>query len=198
VIASRPGIGAVARGEKASVPVAVLPPAGEVSDPAAPLLEELTKAQADLVVLAGFLRLVPSSVVGAYRGRMVNIHPALLPAFGGSGMYGRRVHEAVLRSGARVTGVTVHFVDEMYDHGAIIAQWPVPVLEEDDAPALAARVLGVEHRLLPSVVHAMARGWVSLTSEGRCVWSRPLYGQDRFGMPMDGAIRPPGAEPATR
>jgi folate-dependent phosphoribosylglycinamide formyltransferase PurN len=132
------------------------------------------------VVLAGWLRLVPEPVVRAYRGRMVNIHPALLPSFGGEGMYGRRVHEAVLRSGARVTGPTVHFVDEAYDEGAIIAQWPVPVREGDDPERLADRVLEREHRILPEVVAALARGEVRLDEEGRARWERPWFPGGRF------------------
>jgi phosphoribosylglycinamide formyltransferase 1 len=110
----------------------------------------------DLVVLAGYLKLVPANVIAAYRGRIVNVHPALLPAFGGKGMYGRRVHEAVLASGARETGATVHLVDEAYDHGATLAQARVPVLPGDTPELLARRVLQVEHRLLPAVVLAAA------------------------------------------
>lgn len=111
----------------------------------------------DLVVLAGYVRLVPAPVVARFRGRMINIHPALLPGFGGPGMYGRRVHEAVLGSGAAVSGATVHYVDEEYDRGPIIAQWPVPVRPGDTPATLAARVLAVEHLLLPAVVLALAR-----------------------------------------
>jgi folate-dependent phosphoribosylglycinamide formyltransferase PurN len=125
----------------------------------------------DLIVLAGYLRLVPRSVVGAYRGRIINIHPALLPAFGGAGMYGQRVHSAVIEQGARVSGATVHFVDEAYDRGPIIAQWPVPVLPGDTPEALAARVLRVEHLLLPRAACAVAMGKVRLDENGRL--SRP-------------------------
>jgi len=107
-----------------------------------------------LVVLAGYLKKVSDRVVAAFKGRIVNVHPALLPAFGGPGMYGRRVHEAVLKSGARLSGVTVHLVDEQYDHGPVLAQWPVPVREGDTTESLAARVLKIEHRLLPAVVLA--------------------------------------------
>ena len=121
----------------------------------------------DCVVLAGYLKLVPSEVVQTYRGRLINTHPALLPAFGGQGMYGERVHRAVLTSGARVSGATVHFVDEQYDHGAIIAQWPVPVFDDDTPKTLAARVLRVEHRLLPPVVDAVAAGRITLGADGR-------------------------------
>ena len=122
------------------------------------MLAAFREHEIDIVVLAGFLRLVPPGVVAAYEGRMVNVHPALLPAFGGQGMYGGRVHRAVLAAGVRLSGPTVHFVDEQYDHGAIIAQWPVPVLDSDTEPALAARVLHAEHRLLPRVVHALCAG----------------------------------------
>jgi len=103
------------------------------------------------VFLAGYLRLVPEAVVARYSRRMLNVHPALLPAFGGKGMYGIHVHRAVLDSGARITGVTVHLVDEEYDRGDILAQWPVPVHVGDTPEALARRVLGVEHRLYPRV-----------------------------------------------
>jgi len=180
VIASRPGIGAIARAEAAGVPWSVLP-AGVGSDGLADaMLEELELARADLVVLAGFLKLVPETVVRAYRGRILNIHPALLPAFGGNGMYGKRVHEAVIRSGARISGATVHVVDEEYDHGAIVAQWPVPVLEGDDAESLAARILTVEHRLLPDVVAAFAAGDLVTNQDGTPEWNRPLYATERF------------------
>jgi len=125
-------------------------------DPADPGETLAAVADAELVVLAGYLRLVPPPVVARFPWRMVNIHPALLPAFGGPGMYGRRVHEAVLASGARISGATVHYADETYDRGPIIAQWPVPVLADDDADSLAERVLAVEHALLPRVVVTLA------------------------------------------
>ncbi len=115
-------------------------------------LDRLRRARIDLVVLAGYLKLVPPEVIQAYRGRIINIHPALLPDFGGAGMYGHRVHEAVLRSGARQSGATVHLVDEVYDRGAILAQATVPVLPDDTPDRLAARVLAAEHQLLPAVV----------------------------------------------
>lgn len=121
----------------------------------------------DLIVLAGYLRLVPTEVVMAWPGRVLNIHPALLPAFGGAGMYGLRVHSAVIASGVLVSGATVHFVDEHFDRGAIAAQWPVPVYAHDTAKELAARVLKVEHRLLPLVVEAVASGTLSLGTDGR-------------------------------
>ncbi|HXG43167.1 MAG TPA: phosphoribosylglycinamide formyltransferase [Gemmatimonadales bacterium] len=120
-------------------------------------LRRLAEHRVDLIVLAGYLKLVPAPVIAAYRDRIINIHPALLPAFGGRGMYGRKVHEAVLRSGASESGATVHLVTEEYDRGPILAQARVPVLPGDTPETLAARVLQVEHRLLPAVVLAAAR-----------------------------------------
>jgi len=110
---------------------------------------------------------VPEGVVRAFRGRVMNVHPALLPSFGGAGMYGERVHAAVIASGARLSGVTVHFVDEEYDRGATIAQWPVAVHDDDTPATLGARVLGVEHRLYPACVAAVAAGTVTLGPDGR-------------------------------
>ncbi|HEV7364412.1 MAG TPA: phosphoribosylglycinamide formyltransferase [Gemmatimonadales bacterium] len=119
-------------------------------------LRLLWRFRIDLVVLAGYVKLVPAPVIASYRGRIINIHPALLPAFGGKGMYGRRVHQAVLASGAHESGATVHLVDEVYDRGAVLAQARVPVLPGDTADTLAARVLVAEHRLLPAAVLAAA------------------------------------------
>jgi len=115
-------------------------------------LERLGRHRTDMVILAGYLKLVPAEVIAVYRGRILNIHPAPLPAFGGPGMYGLRVHEAVLASGATQSGATVHLGDEQYDRGAILAQARVPVRPGDTPETLAARVLEAEHRLLPAVV----------------------------------------------
>ena len=149
---------ALERARRAGVASRVLPVAGRPAGAvAAEMLDVLRSSGTGFIALAGYLRLVPAEVVGAFRERIVNIHPALLPAFGGKGMYGMRVHEAVLASGARVTGPTVHLVDEEYDRGPVIAQWPVPVLAGDTARALAARVLRVEHVLYPRVVDHWGR-----------------------------------------
>jgi len=132
--------------------------AEHLADPrdGAALLALLAAHRIDLVVLAGYLKLVPAEVVHAYAGRIVNIHPALLPAFGGPGMYGHRVHEAVIAAGATESGATVHFVTEHYDEGAIIAQARVPVEPGDTADALASRVLAAEHALYPRTVLELA------------------------------------------
>ena len=151
VISSRPDAGALERARRAGVPTTVLRDAGDPAE----VLSALAGAQ--LVVLAGYLKLVHASVVARFRGRIINIHPALLPGFGGAGMYGRRVHEAVLASGAKESGATVHFVDEEFDRGAIIAQEKVPIEAGDTPDTLAARVLEAEHRLLPRVVLELAR-----------------------------------------
>ena len=120
-------------------------------------LRVLAAANVGLVVLAGFLKRVPGPVVEAWEGRMINIHPALLPRHGGAGMYGGRVHQAVLESGDRVSGATVHLVTEEYDQGPVLGQALVAVLPGDTVDILAARVLEAEHRLLPAVVLAAAR-----------------------------------------
>jgi formyltetrahydrofolate-dependent phosphoribosylglycinamide formyltransferase len=153
VVSDRPGAAGLALARSRRIPTEVL------SDPgnAAAWLDPLRRYEADLIVLAGYTKLVPAPVVAAYRGLIINIHPALLPSFGGKGMYGRRVHQAVLASGARETGATVHLVDEVYDRGATLAQVRVPVLPDDTPERLAERVLAAEHRLLPAVVLAAAR-----------------------------------------
>ncbi len=152
VLSDRGDAGALERARRAGVPAEVL------ADPrdATEWLTRLGRREADLVVLAGFLKLVPAAVVAAFRGRIVNIHPALLPRHGGPGMYGRRVHAAVLAAGDTESGATVHLVDEKYDHGTPLAQARVPVRPDDTPEALAARVLEAEHRLLPAVVLAAA------------------------------------------
>gem|GEM_PF-277154 len=145
-----PGLSLARAGD---IPTGVLPR----PEDAGAWLDHLRQHRVDLVVLAGYLKLVPAAVVAEYRDRIINIHPALLPNFGGKGMYGRRVHEAVLASGARESGASVHLVDERYDRGAVLAQARVPVLAGDTPEALAQRVLAEEHRLLPAVVLATAR-----------------------------------------
>jgi formyltetrahydrofolate-dependent phosphoribosylglycinamide formyltransferase len=151
VISNRPDAGALERARRAGIPTTVL---RDPQDPAE-LLAAIADAQ--LVVLAGYLKLVPGAVVARFRQRMVNIHPALLPDFGGPGMYGRRVHEAVLASRATESGATVHYVDEHYDRGPIVAQRRVPVRPDDTADTLAQRVLAAEHALLPEVLLSLAQ-----------------------------------------
>ena len=120
-----------------------------------------------MICLAGYMRKVPESVLTAYAGRLMNIHAALLPSFGGQGMFGHHIHEAVLAYGAKVSGCTVHFVDAGYDTGPIILQSVVPVEEDDTPETLAARVLVAEHQTYPEAVALFASG--RLTVEGRRV-----------------------------
>ena len=164
VISDREGAGALERAEAAGRPARVIAvkgrPTEEVATETLSLLESL---DVQAIFLAGYLRLIPPAVVSAYPRRILNIHPALLPAFGGKGMFGERVHEAVLASDVEVSGATVHYVDEEYDAGTIVGQWPVQVLPGDDTSALAARVLSVEHRLYPAVADHVCEAW----AEGR-------------------------------
>jgi formyltetrahydrofolate-dependent phosphoribosylglycinamide formyltransferase len=126
------------------------------------LLEFLRQHDANFIVLAGYMKLLPPAVIAAFRHRIINIHPALLPRFGGKGMYGIRVHEAVLAAGEAESGATVHFVDEVYDHGAIILQKKVPVLPGDTPEILASRVLSIEHEIYPEAVRRFARGEIRI------------------------------------
>jgi phosphoribosylglycinamide formyltransferase-1 len=152
VASNRPDSPALIRAATASIDTACFDPADDGSQ----LLDLLHKFRIDLVVLAGYLKRIPSKVIRDYAGRIVNIHPALLPKFGGEGMYGARVHEAVIASGAKESGVTVHMVEDEYDRGPIVAQWRIPVDPSDTADSLAARVLNVEHIVYPRVVEMVA------------------------------------------
>lgn len=162
VASDRSDAGALERASRREISFSVL--ATKTRPDGASLAALLDEHRIDLLVLAGYLRLVPEEVVRRYEGRIINVHPALLPAFGGHGMYGQRVHKAVIEAGAKVTGVTVHFIDQEYDRGRIIAQWPVPVFASDDAGTLASRVLRVEHLLFPRVVDGVAAGRITLAN----------------------------------
>ena len=126
------------------------------------LIQTLIDNEVNLICMAGYINLLPKSIVHQYKNCILNVHPALLPHFGGKGFYGIKVHEAVVASGVEESGVTVHFVDEEYDQGKIIAQEKVKVLSEDTAETLAERVLKVEHELYPQVVKAFC--------EDRIIW----------------------------
>jgi phosphoribosylglycinamide formyltransferase-1 len=157
VVASRGDARAVAVARRAGVPVHVLPQDGRPRDAwSGELFTVCRNAGTDLVVLAGFLRRI--DVPADFVGRVINIHPSLLPAFGGEGFHGIHVHRAVLERGCRLSGCTVHQVDDEYDHGRILAQRAVPVLPDDTAESLAARVFAAECELLPAVVARIAAG----------------------------------------
>lgn len=181
VASDKPDSGALAKAAAAGIATATLP------DPAdgAALVALLEAHRTDLVVLAGYLKLVSVQATARYAGAMVNVHPALLPMHGGPGMYGLRVHRAVLASGAAESGATVHFVDARYDRGAPIAWARVPVDAADTPESLAARVLVGEHFVLPRVVHALAIGAVQLGGAGAVIvgaTARPLFNHPPAGV----------------
>ncbi len=158
LVADKDDAGAIDRAAAASVPTAVIPTTGrDPADVARDTLQMLARHRVDLILLAGYVKLIPREVVARFKRRMLNVHPALLPAFGGKGMYGKRVHAAVLEAGVSESGATVHFVDEEYDRGPIIAQQRVPVMSGDTPESLAARVLAVEHELYPRAVDVVCQ-----------------------------------------
>jgi len=126
------------------------------------ILAALRTHQVEVVCLAGYMKRLGSETLAAYRNRVLNIHPALLPGFGGDGFFGLRVHQAVLAANEAVSGATVHVVDQDYDHGPILAQRQVPVLAGDTPESLAARVLEQEHRLYPETLQRIASGEIDL------------------------------------
>lgn len=160
VASDRSDAKALSRAAERGVATAVVDPGD-----AAAMAELLDEHAVDWIVLAGYLKRVPVPVVERWRGRILNIHPALLPRFGGEGMYGLNVHRAVIEAGERESGASVHIVDEEYDRGPVVASWTVPVEPGDTPETLAARVLEVEHRLLPAVVTAAADGRVKVEGD---------------------------------
>lgn len=147
VISDRQGAFALERARRHGIETLTIPHSDEDA-----LKEALSTRDPDLIVLAGYLRRLPAQVIERFRNRIVNVHPGPLPRFGGAGMYGEHVHAAVIAAGLKETAVTVHIVNEEYDNGATIAQWPVPILQGDSAQSLGQRVLEVEHLLYPRVI----------------------------------------------
>lgn len=166
VISNNSRSGVIQRAKQAGIQACHLSRAthGDAVDEA--ITHTLLAAGVELVVLAGYMKKLGPRLLNAFCKRVINVHPSLLPAFGGKGMYGLRVHQAVLDSGCRMTGVSVHLVDGEYDHGQVIAQEAVPVLPGDTADVLARRVLKMEHRLYPSVVRRWALGQISVVDGG--------------------------------
>ncbi len=170
VVASRPRIGAIARAEAVSIPLSLASQTAHSSaEFSASVFDPIRHSRADLVVLGGFLALV--KIPRDYKGRVINVHPSLIPAFCGKGYYGAKVHQAVIESGARVSGCTVHFADEVYDSGPIISQRTVPVHDDDTTESLAARVFVEECKALPEAIEHYAAG--RLRVEGRRVFVLP-------------------------
>jgi len=158
LVSDREDAGAVARAVRAGIEASVIRVKGRTPEAVGEeTLSVLREKGIEVILLAGYLRLIPPAVVRSFRRRILNIHPALLPSFGGKGMWGHHVHEAVLASGASLSGPTIHFVDEEYDTGSIFAQWPVPVLPGDSPESLSARVLAVEHILYPLAAEHLCR-----------------------------------------
>ena len=161
VVASRPRIAAIPRAESAGIPLALASRTAQSSaEFSASIFDPIRQSKADLVIFGGFLALV--KIPPDYKGRVINIHPGLIPAFCGKGYYGGKVHQAVLDAGVKVSGCTVHFADDTYDTGPIILQRPVPVLEDDTAETLAARVFTEECRALPEAIALYAAGRLRL------------------------------------
>ena len=130
------------------------------------IVDALQRHGADLICLAGYMKLLGKQTLAAFRGRILNIHPALLPRFGGKGSYGKAVHQAVLDAGETESGVTIHIVDEVYDHGPVVAQARVPVIDGDTADSLAARVLECEHVFYAETLQKISAGEISLPPHG--------------------------------
>ena len=173
VIGTKDDTPAMERARNADISTVAISPKACGSDEvyAARVLETLAEYKVDLVCLAGYMRVLPSSIISVYRHRVMNIHPALIPLFCGQGMFGEHVHQAVLDYGMKVSGCTVHFVDEEYDTGPIILQKTVPVEEGDTADTLGARVLVQEHKAYPEAIQLFAEG--RLKVKGRVVWVLP-------------------------
>lgn len=172
LIASKEGIGAIDRAKRHGINTAVFAKKDypDLQELYGRLTELLTSAKVDYIVLAGWLKIIPESFIKAFEDRIINIHPSLIPAFCGEGFYGLKVHQAVLDYGAKISGCTVHFVNEVPDGGAIIAQRTVEVEEDDTPESLQARILKEEHKLLPYCVKKLCEGKVE--RHGRTVTIR--------------------------
>jgi len=166
VISNNSDSGAIARAETEGIPYYYLSgkthPEPEELDRA--ILETFLRHSVDIIVLAGYMKKLGPKTLSRFRGRILNIHPALLPKYGGKGMYGIRVHEAVIAAGEKESGVSIHFVDENNDTGTIIAQTRVPVMPDDTPETLAARILVQEHILYPATLQRIVTGEIPLPS----------------------------------
>lgn len=151
LIVNKPGIKSIERATKSNIPVSVIAEKDQ-EDFSKKLTKKLTEWNPDLIILAGFLKKIPDSIIKKYENKIINIHPALLPKYGGKGFYGLNVHKAVIEAGDKESGCTVHYVNEEYDKGPIISQEKVPVHPNDTPEDLAKRVLKAEHKLLPTVI----------------------------------------------
>lgn len=153
IVCNKPGAGVLAIADKENIPALLIEKKTFFHGGA--YLDEMRKLKIDFIVLAGFLWKVPDELINAYPRKIVNIHPALLPKYGGKGMYGQHVHEAVIAAGEKESGITIHYVDGHYDNGDIIFQATCPVLENDDASSLANRIHQLEHAHYPKVIETI-------------------------------------------
>lgn len=169
LIASKEGIGAIERAQKHGIATAVFSKSGypDIDELYKELTYLLNINRVDFIVLAGWLKIIPESFIKTFEDRIINIHPSLIPAFCGAGFYGLKVHKEVIDYGAKVSGCTVHFVNEVPDGGAIIAQTAVNVEDSDTPESLQARILQEEHRLLPYCVKKLCEG--KIIKNGRTV-----------------------------
>ncbi|EDY85125.1 phosphoribosylglycinamide formyltransferase [Verrucomicrobiia bacterium DG1235] len=164
LVCNNPKAGALDRAAKSGMPAQILngkthpdPPALDTA-----ILKALRDTQVDLVILAGYMKKIGPQLLSSYQNRILNIHPALLPKFGGQGMFGMHVHEAVVASGETESGATVHLINEVYDEGPILAQARVPVHTDDTPETLQLRVLAQEHKLYPATIAKIASGQIQL------------------------------------
>lgn len=165
ILSSKADAPALEFGRNSNIPSLAIPPSSSGAEARTLfILDALREHNVDFIALAGYMKILEPEVVKRYPDRIVNIHPALLPSFGGKGMYGQHVHEAVLASGAKISGATVHLVDEVYDRGPIVTQRVVPVLSDDTTDSLAARVIKAEHSLYPETIQIFAEGRVEIDS----------------------------------
>ena len=167
VISNNSGAKALDRARNHGIDALHVSAVTEKSDDAADrrITEEMKAHGVDIVALAGYMKKIGPHLLDKYRKRIINIHPALLPKFGGAGMYGMKVHRAVIASGEKESGPTVHYVDEQYDHGSNIAQIKVPVYPDDTPEVLQKRVLAKEHEIFPKVIQKLAEEWESTWKE---------------------------------
>ncbi|WP_315079242.1 phosphoribosylglycinamide formyltransferase [uncultured Clostridium sp.] len=161
VIGSKDGIYALERAKNHNIPTYVVSKK-EYKDKSSNKILELTKGKVDLIVLAGYLSILDGDILKEFNNKIINIHPSLIPAFCGSGMYGLKVHEAVIKSGVKFSGCTVHYVNSEVDGGAILLQDIVPVYFEDDAESLQKRILEKEHILLPKAIKLISEDRVEI------------------------------------
>lgn len=160
IISSNPRAYAIERGKKHKIKTMVIDKEGFPSEDERTdaMINALTAEEIDLIILAGYMSILQPRVVRAFRGRIINIHPSLIPKYCGAGFYGKRVHQAVLDGGEGETGVTVHYVDEGVDTGPVILQEKVPVMAGDSVELLADRVLNTEHKLLTEAINLVIKG----------------------------------------